>query len=525
MKNIILCLTVILLGIITLVGCGRNQGLESKNNNELVFANFRDLRDLNPHLYGGEMFAQGMLFETLITLTEEGFETNLATSWNISEDGKIYTFYIREGVSFSDGEILDAHAIEANFNAILENKYRHTWLESVLLMESAKAIDDYTFEIVLSEPYYPLLTELAATRPFAMISPAVMINGSTKDGVLGWIGTGAYVLAEHNIDEYAIFEANQNYWGEIPAITTIKVRVIPDNQTRIMALRNGEVDLIYGKNMIDAQTVLQFSNSDEYTVDLSSPTSTRHIIFNTTNDILSDIRVRKALQHATNREAISEGIFFGIETPADTLFSRTIPYSDVDLVPYIFNMEIAASFLDAAGWIDNGNGIREKDGQALELTLLYNINSVSEQAISELLQSEYRKLGIDLTIHGEEEQSYRDNMKMGNFDMSFNISWGLPYDPQSSLSSMRRPVYGDYAAQQGVENVSVLHEGITYILMEIDPNTRQNYYDLVLNRIHDEAIYLPLTYENNKTIYRSQLQGVSFAPDQFRIPFTNMYWR
>lgn len=525
MKNIIVYLTLISLGIITLVGCGGNQELVSVNKDELVFANFRDLRDLNPHLYGGEMFAQGMLFETLVTLTEDGFEPNLATSWNISEDGKTYTFFIREGVNFSDGEVLDAHAIEANFDAILENKDRHTWLESVLLMESAKAIDDYTFEIILSKPYYPLLTELAATRPYAMISPAVMINGSTKDGVLDWVGTGPYVLVEHNIDEYAIFEVNPNYWGDAPNINKIKVRVIPDNQTRIMALRNGEIDLIYGKNMIDAQTVHQFSNSDEFTIDLSTPTSTRHIIFNTTNEILSDIKVRQALQHATNREAISEGIFFGIETPADSLFSRTIPYSDVDLVPYVFDMEIAASLLDEAGWIDNGNGIREKNGKPLELTLLYNINSVSEQAISELLQSEYRKLGIDLTILGEEEQSYRDNMKMGNFDMSFNISWGLPYDPQSSLSSMRRPVYGDFAAQQGVHNLSELHQGITDILMETDPYIRQNYYDFVLTRLHEEAIYLPLTYENNKAIYRSELEGVSFAPDQFRVPFTNMYWK
>ena len=77
---------------------------------------------------------------------------------------------------------------------------------------------------------------------------------------------------------------------------------------------------------------------------------------------------------------------------------------------------------------------------------------MTEKTIAEYLQSEYLKLGISMTIHGEEEQSYRDNMKAGNFDMVFNICWGMPYDPQSSLAAMRAPVYGDYAAQQGLED-------------------------------------------------------------------------
>ena len=75
------------------------------------------------------------------------------------------------------------------------------------------------------------------------------------------------------------------------------------------------------------------------------------------------------------------------------------------------------------------DGVRAKNGQKLELDLLYNSDSVTEKTISEYLQSEYLKLGISLNIHGEEEQSYRDNMKAGNFDMVFNICWGMPYDP------------------------------------------------------------------------------------------------
>ena len=86
------------------------------------------------------------------------------------------------------------------------------------LLVSVSAPDDDTFVIEMSEPYYPMLTELACIRPFAMISPNCMIDGSTKDGVNGYIGTGPYVLTDFVTDEYAVFERNENYWGEKPTI-------------------------------------------------------------------------------------------------------------------------------------------------------------------------------------------------------------------------------------------------------------------------------------------------------------------
>ena len=517
------------LSIGLLTGCGGNtepagQTAEGEARDELIFVNYRDIRDLNPHLYAGEMYAQSILYDTLVSSTADGYEGCLAEDWTISEDGRIYTFNIRDEVYFSDGTLCDANAILANFNAIIENKDRHTWLEMMNLLVGVSAPDADTFVIELSEPYYPMLTELSCIRPFAMISPECMIDGSTKDGVNGYIGTGPYVLTDFVTDEYAVFERNENYWGEAPAIQKITVKVIPDNQTRIMALESGEIDLIFGKNMIDADAISQYVDSDKFTVSLSDPTSTRHIVLNTTNEILSDTAVRQALQHATNRQAISEGIFYGLEQPADTLYAPTIPYCDVDLEPYAYDAELAASMLEQAGWVMGSDGIRVKDGKKLELDLLYNSDSVTEKTISEYLQSEYLKLGISMNIHGEEEQSYRDNMKAGNFDMVFNICWGMPYDPQSSLAAMRAPVYGDYAAQQGLADKAEIDQAITNILISTDEAERQALYDFVLTRLHEDAVYIPLTYECNKALYTSDLQGVHFGTDQYDVPFADMYF-
>ena len=496
----------------------------SEAKEELVFVNYRDIRDLNPHLYAGEMYAQEMLYETLVNITADGYEGCLAESWDISDDGKTYTFHIRDGVKFSDGEVCDANAIKANFDAIIENKDRHTWLEMMNLLVGVSAPDDKTFVIELSEPYYPLLTELGVTRPFAMISPKAMKDGSTKDGVNAYIGTGPYVLTDFVTDEYAVFEANENYWGEQPKIKKITVKVIPDNQTRILALEKGEIDMIFGKNMIDADAINQYTGNDKFTVSLSDPTSTRQIVLNTTRDVLADKEVRQALQHATNKQTISEGIFYGLEQPADTLFAKTVPYCDIDLEPYAYDVELAQSMLDEAGWVVGADKIRERDGQKLNIDLLYNSDSVTEKAIAEYLQSEYQKIGISLNIHGEEEQSYRDNMKAGNFDMVFNICWGTPYDPQSSLAAMRAPVYGDYAAQLGLEDKADIDQAITDILVSTDETKRQELYTFVLTRLHEDAVYIPLTYECNKAIYRSDLKGFHFTQTQYEVPFADFYF-
>ena len=526
---------ILALGLLS--GCGQKEAASSVSTaasepaaavngsgQELVFVNYRDIRDLNPHLYAGEMYAQSILYDTLVSITEDGYEGCLAESWTISEYGKIYTFKIRDGVTFSDGTVCDANAILANFNAIIENKNRHTWLEMMNLLVGVSAPDDHTFVIELSEAYYPMLTELGCIRPFAMISPNCMIDGSTKDGVSGYIGTGPYVLTDFETDQYAVFERNENYWGEKPEIERITVKVIPDNQTRIMALESGEIDLIFGKNMLDADAISQYVDSDKFEVALSNPTSTRHIVLNTTNEILSDTAVRQALQHATNRTAISEGIFYGLEQPADTLYAATVPYCDVELTPYEYSTETASSMLDEAGWIMGSSGIREKGGKKLELDLLYNSDSVTEKTISEYLQSEYLKLGISLNIHGEEEQSYRDNMKAGNFDMVFNICWGMPYDPQSSLAAMRAPVYGDFAAQQGLADKKEIDQAITDILTTTDEEERQELYRFVLTRLHEDAVYIPLTFECNKALYTKNLQGVHFGTDQYDVPFSDMYF-
>ena len=125
-KKIGITLLLMMLSLLV-VACGGNKSEGEKTatevKDEIVYANFRDIRDLNPHNYAGELYAQNILYEGLVKINTKGeIVPSLAESWEISEDGKEYTFYLRKGVVFSDGEKFDANAVKANFDAIMDNK-------------------------------------------------------------------------------------------------------------------------------------------------------------------------------------------------------------------------------------------------------------------------------------------------------------------------------------------------------------------------------------------------------------------
>ena len=172
--------------------------------------------------------------------------------------------------------------------------------------------------------------------------------------------------------------------------------------------------------------------------------------------------------------------------------------------------------------VKGNDGIRAKNGEKLEITLNYNNDSVSEKHISEYFKQQLNKVGVELKLLGEEEQAYRDRMKKGDFDITFNISWGTPYDPQSFLGGMREPVYGDYAAQQGLKDKAIIDDSVLKALKTTNESERAELFKYVLTRLSEEAVYIPVTYETNRAIYKKGLKNVVFDISAYEIPFYKM---
>ncbi|MCG8709737.1 nickel ABC transporter, nickel/metallophore periplasmic binding protein [Brenneria sp. 4F2] len=495
----------------------------------LNYASTKDIRDINPHLYSGEMAAQNMVFEPLVINTEQGVRPWLAQSWDVSPDGKRYLFHLRHDVSFSDGEKFNAGAVKLNIAAVLANYQRHAWLELVQQIDNVEVVDEYTVALNLKNPYYPTLVELGLTRPFRFISPKDFIDGQTRNGVSAYAGTGPWLLTEYVKNQYAGFSANPHYWGTPPRIERVIWHVIPERQSMLLALEKGDIQLVFGADgdMMDGDSFTALQKNRRFHTAVSEPVASRALVMNSSRPITADRQVRRALQYAVDKQAIAEGVMAGSESVADTLLAPNLPYADVaEPVRYHYDMAKAQALLDDAGWrLPAGRAIREKQGEPMRLVFSYNANNAGERAIAEVIQSNFRQVGVDVVLIGEEKQAYLDRQKSGDFDLQYSFSWGKPYDPQSYISSFRLPAHADYQGQKGLPGKAELDALIGQVLITPDEAQRRALYRQIWEMLAREALYIPLTYSRTKAVFSADLQGVTFNPSQYEIPFEKMYWR
>lgn len=481
---------------------------------------------LNPHLYSpNQMFAQNMVYEPLVHYSADGTVGPwLARSWEASSDGKTYTFKLREDVKFSNGEVFDAAAVKANIDAVLKNRSRHSWLELANQIVSAEVVDPITVRITLKDAYYPLLQELALPRPFRFVAPSQFKNGGTVDGIAAPIGTGPWKLTETMLGERDVFTRNDSYWGPKPAYDQVTVKVIPDPNTRAIAFETGEIDLIYGTDgPISPDTYERFQKMGIYTAELSAPVETRVLAINSNRGATRDLAVRKAINHAVDKDTMIATVLYGTQKRADTLFADNVPYANIGLKPYVFDRALAASMLDEAGWVEKSTGgIREKNGERLAVELCFVGTDAVSKSMAEIVQADLRKVGIDVKLTGEEESSVLARQHDGRFGMIFNRTWGAPYDPHAFVSSMRVPSHADYQAQLGLPDKAEIDAKIGQVLVTTDETARQELYKDILTRLHDEAVYLPLTYVTAIAVAKSEVGKITFGAMSSEIPFEKL---
>ncbi|WP_432734855.1 nickel ABC transporter substrate-binding protein [Maridesulfovibrio sp. FT414] len=487
---------------------------------------------MNPHAYSpNQMFAQAMVYESLVRYGKGGkIEPWLAESWQISPDGKVYTFKLRKGVVFSDGTPFNAEAVKMNFDAVLKNSQRHDWLEFIAQIDKTEVVDSQTFKLTLKNAYYPTLQELCLIRPMRFLAPSGFPeSGNTATDIKAPIGTGPWKLVKIQKGEYDLFEANELYWGEKPHFKKLLVKVIPDSDGRAIAFDTGAIDLIYGSGghgsgQIGLDTFKRFQADKNLVTGTSNPLATRTLAINSNLFPTNDIAVRKAILHAVNKAAIVKYIFLGVEKQAETLFSPNQPYCNLNLPPYRYEVDKAAALLDEAGWEKaQGDEYRSKDGKILEIDLCFVGNDSLQKSVAEVVQGDLKKLGVKIRLVGEEKDSFLTRQKSGEFGMIFGDTWGSPYDPHSFCSSMRKPAHADYQAQLGLPMKKDIDRKIGEVLLTVDEKKRQDLYRDILTTLHEQAVYLPLSYMTNIYVHRPQLKGVEFGNTKYEFPFELMY--
>ncbi|MDO4721525.1 MAG: nickel ABC transporter substrate-binding protein [Peptostreptococcaceae bacterium] len=496
--------------------------------NRLTLAYHEDsVGTLNPHMYLPSQFiTQDMVYDGLVVYGENGeIKPMLAQSWEISEDGKTYTFKLRPGVKFSDGSDFNAQNVVKNFDAIFaaDNKENHAWFAFTNYLESYRAVDDMTFELALSNAYSAALYDLAMIRPIRFLGDAGFPDdGNTAKEIKSPIGTGAWMLKEHKPDEYAVFVPNEHYWGEKPAASEVVIKVVPDSETLALQFESGDIDLIYGNGLISLDRFNVYKEDSQYVTATSEPMSTRMLLLNTGSPVLSDVRVRQALSHAIDKQSVADNIFGGVEKPADTIFAPNVPHTNIPLEKYAYDLTKAEQMLEEAGWKKGADGVREKDGQKLSVYFPYIASKITDKSVGEYVQGEWQKIGVQVDLKALEEKTHWSNASKGDFDVILNFSWGAPWDPHAFLTSMTEVSDNggpDYAAQKALPMKADLDKTIQQLLIEPEEQKLQEMYNYVLTTLHEQAVYIPISYQAILSVYRAgELEGVEFMPEENRIP-------
>ena len=182
--------------------------------------------------------------------------------------------------------------------------------------------------------------------------------------------------------------------------------------------------------------------------------------------------------------------------------------------------EKAKALLEKAGWtLPAGKDIREKNGQPLRIELSFIGTDALSKSMAEIIQADMRQIGADVSLIGEEESSIYARQRDGRFGMIFHRTWGAPYDPHAFLSSMRVPSHADFQAQQGLADKPLIDKEIGEVLATHDETQRQALYRDILTRLHDEAVYLPISYISMMVVSKPELGNIPYAPIATEIPF------
>lgn len=536
-RKVIALLLIAVMLLLALTACGTNTGstgndasdasaetAEASDGETLVMCNSNDIGTLSPHSYSGQMYAQDFVYEGLTAFVDDEVVPCLAESWDVSEDGKTYTFHLRKGVKYTDGSDFDADNVIKNFDAILLHREDHSWLESLNQIKDVKKVDDSTVEITLEEAYYPFLQEFTLCRPIRFCADACIPKD--LDTYANWdedqdpIGTGMWILKEHKPGEYAVFERNEDYWGEKPNFKYLRMEVIEDTTTIVSALKNGEIDMIYDiNNNLTADAFNELKKAG-FKCETSPANSNLNIALNTKSGNTADLAVRQALEYCIDKQTICDTVYDGLRQPCDRIFTETLPYcGNKPNTVYTYDKEKAAKILDDAGWkLADGATVRQKDGKDLTVNFCYISDDAISKSLGEAFQSMCKEVGIDIELIGEESNSFYDRQTSGEFDMIVSETWGTQYDPHSMVASFREPSHADFRAQEGLKEKAELDQLVTDLLVETDEEKRQEMYDEVFNILMDNAVYIPICGTTTLCVAADDIDGIEMYDYASLIP-------
>jgi ABC-type transport system substrate-binding protein len=485
--------------------------------NAIIFGVGTDVDELDPRTTDTQegYIAAANVYDCLV-LYDLGATTirpGLAESWEISEDGLVYTFNLRQGVNFHDGEPFNADAVVTWYNSIDEESpdtqydaVRMVYMADFITnwIDTVEAVDEYTVRMTLPSPYAPLLANLAI--PIAgIISPAAVAKG-LDHVMVNPSGTGAFKLAspdDWTRDSQMVLEANPDYWGGAPKVDQLIIKVIPESSTRLQQVETGEIDVAWALTPEDVERTRE--NPDLVVVE-DAGLNTNWVNLNVTLDPFTSKEVRQALNYAVNKEEISEGLYNGNMVPAGGVLPPVDWAYNPDLKSYPYDPDQARELLAAAGY-DEGNPL---SFTFMAYTIPRGYNPVGDR-LATAIQEYWSEVGVEANIQTAEWTQYREDRAAGKFQCALGGWQGDNGDPDNFLYAL---LAGE---SKGAGNVSFyenpeVDDLLGQAQVESDQEKRKAIYQKAEQLIVDDAPCVFLGYQKHQVVTRANITDFQLQP-------------
>ncbi len=492
---------------------------EPQTGGTLVIGQAEEADVLHPHQTAAiaSNFVMGQMGDALLTRCPDTgeIEPHLAEEYEVAEDGTEITFHLREDVQFHSGEPLDAHAYAKTFEAVDKDGHgqgagRLGPLDEVIVE------DDYTLTMTFDKPYGPLLLNLASSGYQHAMDPAHLDEYGHEDYGRNPSSTGPWKFEDWVSGESITLTRYEDYdWPEYfyenegtAYPDEIELRYIEEDSTRMAALEAGELD-VCSVSLADLDTFKDHPEFDLVQYDREGNCS--NLWFNHDREPLDDVRVRRALAYGMNKEPIIQAAIEGHGEPAHGILPPVMwsYYEDIEDHAYTHQPDRAEELLDDAGWeLPEGADVREKDGEELSLTLMVTPDE-EVMRTSEMLQAQYRELGVDIEIDTYEWGTLMDYLSEGRHDLSIVGYSSTDPDWLYQIFHSEEAGVGMNWTFVRDEELDELLEGIRFTL---DEEERRQYSEEAQIRAIENAHWAP--------IYRSdQYIAVHESVEDFDVNF------
>ncbi len=437
-----------------------------------------------------------LIFDALLTRDEHfNVQAGLAERWE-TPDPLTYVFHLHHGVTFHDGRPLTSRDVKWTFDSLLQGKIRSTKTATYRFVDRIDAPDDFTVVFHLKEPNATLLWNLSEG------AIGIVPYGSLDDITANPVGSGPFKFVNAELDKEVILERNDNYWGPKARLARVRFTVVPDTTTRALELRKGSADVAI--NALTSDMVLALAKEPKLVIEHAPGTILSYMAFNLRDPLLSDVRVRRAIAYAVDRQPLIDYIWRGFAQPAASVLPPQSWAYNADVAAYAHDPGKARQILDAAGY-------RPVNGIRFRLTMKTSTEE-STRLLAAVLQQQLRDVGIALDIRTYEFATFLADVTSGAFQF-YSLRWvGGNEDPDifdTVFHSTNTPPKGRNRGFYSNPRVDVL---IDQARRESDQNNRKRLYAELQEVLAQDVPYVNLWYFDNVLVHSRRVHGLTLNP-------------